>query len=299
MIIRLFPFLFFLTLQAAPTLKQHTVTIDGHPFALFEKRGENADKTILLLHGRTWSSLPNFDLVTATEDLSLMNALAARGFAVYALDMRGYGKTPRDASGWLSPQKAARDLTEVLRRLKDISGLGDVPAVFGWSFGSTIAHLAARNHPDLLSHLILYGYWKDPDTQIPEEPDPEKHTRRVNNEEHAASDFIIPGSISKEAVDAYVKMCLEADPVRVDFRRLHQFNALDPARLTMPVLLLHGAGDPYVKPEAHASLFTRLGTNDKEWVSIAGGDHAAHLENVRDRFIDALVTFIRRPGGKR
>ena len=295
--VRFLPLLLATTLMAASPAKQHTVTVDGHPFALFEKRADAADKTIVLLHGRTWSSLPDFDLVSENEDLSLMNALVAAGFAVYALDMRGYGKTPRDASGWLSPNKAARDLAGVLRWVKANSGIGDTPALFGWPLGSTVAHLTVQNHPDLASHLILYGYWKDPDMVIPESPDPATQERRVNTAEAAASDFIIPGSISKEAIDAYVAMCLAADPTRVDFRRVHQFNALDPAKVTIPTLFLQGAKDPLIKPEAAGRLFTRLGTMDKEWVSIAGGDHAAHLEAPRARFIHALVGFVRRPGG--
>jgi len=277
---------------AATEATRHTVKVDGHAFAVWEKRAENPVRTILLLHGRTWSSIPDFDLVTDKEDLSLMNALTEHGYAVYALDLRGYGGTPRDHTGWLSPNQAARDLASVLKWVTDHDGVDGKPALFGWSFGSTISQLCVQENPDLVSHLVLYGYWFDPDMTLPELPDPNKLERKPATVEAAASDFIVPGSISKEAVDAYVKACLAADPARVDVRRSHQFNALDPALIKVPTLVIHGEHDPYAKPQPHARLFTRLGSVDKRWVVIADGDHAAHLEKSRDRFIEALIGFL-------
>ena len=43
-------------------LKRHTVIADGHPIALWEKSADGATEAILLVHGRTWSALPDFDL---------------------------------------------------------------------------------------------------------------------------------------------------------------------------------------------------------------------------------------------
>src|ERR1019366_8936308 len=96
------------------TLVKHTVTADGYPLALWEKRAANPKGTILLLHGRTWSSLPDFDLQVPGEHPSLMDAFVARGYAVYALALRGYGATPRDATGWDTPDQSAEDLSAAL-----------------------------------------------------------------------------------------------------------------------------------------------------------------------------------------
>ena len=35
-----------------------------------------------------------------------MDQLAAKGWAAYALDLRGYGGTKRDATGWNTPDRA-------------------------------------------------------------------------------------------------------------------------------------------------------------------------------------------------
>ena len=114
----------------APT--RHVVTADdGHALTVWEKRGKSPRRTIVLLHGRTWSSIPDFDLQVPGHPVSLMDALVEHGFAVYALDARGYGGTARDSSGWLTPDHAAKDAITVVKWVAAHSGIAGKPAVFG------------------------------------------------------------------------------------------------------------------------------------------------------------------------
>ena len=48
------------------------------------------------------------------------------------------------------------------------------------------------------------------------------------------------------------------------------------------------------QPTAHAKLFTRLATSDRQWVVIPGGDHAAFMETPRPLFLHVLSSFIDR-----
>jgi alpha-beta hydrolase superfamily lysophospholipase len=279
--------------QMAPV--KHIVTADGHPLALWEKRAAKPKGTILLLHGRTWSALPDFDLQVPGERHSLMDALVASGYAVYALDLRGYGATPRDASGWDTPDRSAEDLSVTLGWIARNSGVAGKPALLGWSNGSTVAQLCAQRYPDRISALILTGYWKHPDSTRLSGPDTLVPLREKTTASAAASDFIAPNAISKKAVDAYVAMALKADPVRTDWRRLEQFNALDPAKMTTPTLLIQGELDPIAPTATQAAFFSRLGTADRAWVVMAGGDHASLIENMQPAFVAAVVHFIERP----
>ena len=283
--------------QVAPV--RRTVTAAGHPLTLWEKRAPRPTRAIVLLHGRTWSSLPDFDLQVPGEQRSLMDALVARGYAVYALDLRGYGATPRDRSGWNSPVQAAEDLAATLAWVTANAGTPGKPVLFGWSNGATVAQLCAQRHPDRLSDLILFGYWKDPDSTIASIADDGKPARERTTAEGAASDFIAPGVISQRAVRAYVSAALKADPVRTDWRRLDEYNALNPARVHSPVLLIQGELDPLAQTDAHARFFARLANPDRQWVLIAGGDHAALLEDTQPAFVAAMVAFIERPHTKR
>lgn len=283
-------------IAAAAELVRHTVTVDGHPLAVWEKSAPDARQAVLLVHGRTWSALPDFDLQVEGEDLSLMDGLVAKGYAVFAIDLRGYGETPRDASGWLTPGRAANDVNVVLRWI-DVQGSPSradweiKPHLFGWSMGSTISQLAAQRFPDAMSSLTLFGYWHDPDASFPADEPGIEPERARNTAEAAASDFITPGSISRRAVDAYVSAALEADPIRTDLRGYADYNALDPSLVNLPTLVIAGEHDPLAPNDNLARLFVRIGTGHKQWVSVPGGDHAAFLEKPRRYFIDELTTF--------
>ena len=276
---------------AAPaSLDRITVTAaDGFQLTLWRKAPPRPRRAVLLIHGRTWSARPDFDLQVPGEQRSFMDALVAQGYAAYALDLRGYGATPRDGTGFLTPERAAEDVAAALR------AIGDRPALFGWSLGSMVAQLASQRHPELVSALVLFGYPFDPDGKVPEQPPPAAPARKPTPAEDAASDFIAPGVISRQAIAAYVQAALATDPIRMDWRRDTEWNALSPAAVRVPVLLLQAELDPLARTDAHARLFAKLGTSDRQWVVIPRGDHAALLEDTAPRMIAAIRAFLDRP----
>lgn len=273
------------------SLNKNTVMSEGHPMALWHKASLNTSApTILLLHGRTWSSLPDFDLQVTGEKLSLMDNLVALGFDVWALDARGYGETPRDESGWNNPNKAAKDVANVLIWLKNRQK--KLPILFGWSYGSMTAQLVMQKHPELAKAVILYGYPLDPNITIPQQNAPTLPKKEINTAKNAASDFIIDGSISQLAIDAYVKASLEADPIRADWNFTEQWNQLDANKLNIPVLLLQGEHDPLAPAKVQARFFIDLPNANKQWVVLAGGDHAALLETPKFKLAQSITDFV-------
>jgi pimeloyl-ACP methyl ester carboxylesterase len=279
--------------QRAPT--KLTVMADGHSLALWMRSAAKPKGAIVLLHGRTWSSLPDFDLQVPGEHRSVMQALVARGYTVYALDARGYGATPRDSTGWLTPNRAANDVATVLRFVAARHPSLPKPTLFGWSYGSMVAHLTAQQNPDLASAVILFGYPRAADTQMPATADPAAPPREANTAKNAASDFIAPHVITPKAIEAYVAVSLTADPVRADWRGLQEWNALSMEKLTLPTLLMHGELDPYAPTKVQSGVFAALGNPDRQHVILAGGDHAALVEDTMAAFIAAIVNFIERP----
>lgn len=265
---------------------------DGHPIALWEKRAEGAREAVLLVHGRTWSALPDFDLQVEGEDLSMMDSLVEEGYAVYAVDLRGYGSTPRDGTGWLTPNRAADDVAVTIKWIAAENDWQLSPHLFGWSMGSTISQLMVQRHPGLVSSLTLFGYWRDVDGVIPADEPGIEPLRESNTVEAAASDFITPGSISQRAIDGYVSAALQADPIRVDIRGMDQYNALDGAKITTPTLVIAGEYDPLAPADNQARLMTSLATGHKQYVSVPDSDHAALLEKPRNYFIHEIVAFL-------
>ena len=275
------------------SLVKHIVLSNGHPMAVWAKKVENPKGHILFVHGRTWSGVPDFDLQVEGEELSLMDGLVEQEYSTYAIDLRGYGKTPRDATEWSSPEIASNDILNIIKWISEENNKTKIH-LFGWSMGSTLSLLATQKESKNIASLTVFGYWQDLDSKIPEDTSEKKLLKSINTAENAASDFIIPGSISKKAVDTYVKMALAYDPIRVDWRHESEYNSIDPALITTPILLIQGEFDPLAPTVNQAKLFMRLKTADKSWVVISGGDHAAFMEKPRKHFIQSFTAFIDR-----
>ncbi len=275
------------------SLVEHEVTMsDGHPLTLYSRIATEPKTSILLIHGRTWSALPDFDLISPKEDLSMMKALAKQGMAVYAIDLRGYGKSARDKSGWNTPNRSSEDIANVLDYINKQHPNLNGTSVFGWSNGSLVAMLTAQLYPEKVKTLTLYGFPLDTEYSINKDNSSKPPARKPTNPKAAAEDFIIPGTISDHAIDAYVKAALAADPIRMDWHQLSQWNQLDASKVKVPTLLLQAERDPYVNWEADALLFRKLATKDKQWVVLSNADHAALLESARFKLYQSVVSFI-------
>ncbi len=286
--------------QAAPTSPERfTVLSDGHPLAVWARRPPAPTGTVLLVHGRTWSSRPDFDLQVPGLQRSVLTSFAAKGLAAYAVDLRGYGETPRDASGWMTPNRSAADLVNVLTWIAQQHPSLSKPALVGWSRGGAIAMLAAQQAPSRTSALVVFGFAYDPKATFSDEGVSPKPRRERNTAEAAASDFISPAVTPREVVRAFVSQALKADPVLADIRNDVEFNALSPSRLSIPTLVMFGDRDPGVLRADADRMFAAIGTLDKQLVVLPGADHAAHLENTHEAWVGAIVTFLSRYSGRR
>lgn len=236
---------------------------DEHPLSVYGINSERACysseteslRPILLLHGRTWSSVPVFHLLGGSkqrrnedESRSLMEALCLTGLQPYTMDFRGFGGTPPDATHTVEPQKCVSDVETVLGWIADRHGLrsktdnSEMPALLGWSQGALVAQLVAQKNPTILSKLILYGSIYDPLVRYPREPlytSSERDAPRIENTfDMALEDFTIEGSIPPEPAMHFAEAALQSDPIKAVWSHLYQFNNCDPARVHVPTLVV-------------------------------------------------------------
>jgi pimeloyl-ACP methyl ester carboxylesterase len=280
--------------------ERFTVRSDNHPMAVWARKPAAPRGVILLVHGRTWSSRPDFDLQVPGMDRSVMASLAAHGFAAYAVDLRGYGETPRDATGWLTPKRAVTDIVNVVTWLAAQHPKLPKPAIVGWSRGAIMAGMAALAAPAQVSSVVLFGFASDPELKFVDLTEPgAKPQRTMNTSSAAESDFISPAVTPRAVITAFVQQALRADPFLVDLKDDGDFNAFDPAKLTTPTLVLYGSADPGVDPGDAGKMFAKIAATDKQMVVLPGADHAAQLEDTHDAWIAAVVNFISRPGPRR
>ena len=279
--------------EAAPD--RLTLVVDGHPLALWTESARSPRATLLLVHGRTWSSLPNFDLAVDGENRSVFDAFVRKGYAVYALDLRGYGSTARDSTGWLTPARAVADVRAALDHIAARHPrIERRPTLLGYSRGAQIAVMLAQGDSRAASALVLFGF--PPGVRQTSAPAVDTPPRAPTTATAAAEDFITPGAASRRVTDAYVAAVLAADPVRVDWRDENQF-AFEPAKITVPTLMVYGVNDPF-RNAASATFFEALATPDRAYVVLPGSDHAAHVENSARAWVHAIDGFLQSPRAK-
>ena len=276
-----------------------TVPSDGHPIAVWARRPAAPKGSVLFVHGRTWSGRPDFDLQVPGYKRSVLASFAAQGYAAYAIDLRGYGATPRDATGWLTPKRAATDISNVLAWMATQHPTLPKPTLVGWSRGAVMAGMVAIAAPQRLTNVVLFGFAFDPELEFGDAESPPKPEMLKNTHSVAGSDFISPKVTSKEVIAAFVEQAMIADPVLADLKSDGEFNAFKPAQLVTPVLIMFGSNDPGVAAEDAGKMFAAVKGDDKQMVVLPGADHAAHLEDTHDAWVAAIINFINRPPARR
>jgi len=279
-------------------LISHKLKINDHTFAVYEKKADSSSDIILFVHGRTISSLPNFNLQIESKNVSVMDAFVAKGFTVYAIDLRGFGNTPRDDSGWITPNKASSDVIKMLEWITARHPKNKKPALFGYSLGSLVSQLVVQQKPNLVSGLVLFGYPiryldKIDASAIKKDKTIINPPRKPNTVEWS-SDGFITSFITQEVIDGYVSACLSLDSTLADWNNIAQWNQLDPLAITAPTLLINGEHDPYAPADKLASFFSKIGNPDKTWVVITKSGHNAHIEDSAVRLVNGIVNFVRR-----
>ena len=279
-------------------LISHKLKINDHTFAVYEKKADSPSDIILFVHGRTISSLPNFNLQIESKNVSVMDAFVAKGFTVYAIDLRGFGNTPRDDSGWITPNKASSDVIKMLEWITARHPKNKKPALFGYSLGSLVSQLVVQQKPNLVSELVLFGYPiryldKIDASAIKKDKTIINPPRKPNTVEWS-SDGFITSSITQEVIDGYVSACLSLDSTLADWNNIAQWNQLDPLAITAPTLLINGEHDPYAPADKLASFFSKIGNPDKTWVVITKSGHNGHIEDSAARLVNGIVNFVRR-----
>jgi pimeloyl-ACP methyl ester carboxylesterase len=123
----------------------------------------SAARTVIFVHGTTQASESAFDL--PLDGLSWMDSLAAHGYDVYLVDLRGYGGSSRPPE----MNQPAADNPPIVRTDTAIKDLGTAIdhvlahrelhslSIIGWSWGATIAGAYTAEHNDKAIRLVLYA----------------------------------------------------------------------------------------------------------------------------------------------
>jgi pimeloyl-ACP methyl ester carboxylesterase len=123
----------------------------------------SAENIVLFVHGATYPAETSFDL--RLDGFSWMDYIAGRGYDVYLVDVRGYGKSSRPAEMDQPPERnapivrtdtAARDYGAAVDFVLKRRGVAKLN-VLGWSWGTAITALYASQNNAKVNRLVLYA----------------------------------------------------------------------------------------------------------------------------------------------
>ncbi len=111
-------------------------------------------KNILLAHGVTYSS-HEFDI--NYKDYSLARRLAQEGYAVWMLDIAGFGSSGEVKDGFLPDSDyAAEDIHAATEKIISLTKQEKID-VLGWSWGTVTGSCFVSAHPEYVNRYVMYA----------------------------------------------------------------------------------------------------------------------------------------------
>ena len=276
----------------------------------------DAGRTVLLMHGATFSSGSLFD--AAVDGLSFMDHLARAGFDVYAVDVRGYGGSTlppgTDAAPPVRIGTAVDDLSAAVDHVLAARGL-DRLSLLAISWGGSVAGAYTAAQHDKVERLALIApLWL---TKTPPRIDPGGPLgayREVNVREYeeawrgAAPADARAALIPEGWFEAWLQTTLAGGPagslpdtLRAPTGAIQDIRDYwttdrpyyDPADIRVPTLLVHAEWDADVTLDTVHDLFGRLRAAPyRRWVEIGAGTHMVILERNRWQVLRAVTAFL-------
>ena len=280
------------------------------------------DRTVVYVHGATYPAETAFDLPLA--GLSWMDHIASRGFDVYLLDLRGYGRSTRPKEMDQRPEAnppivttevARRDVGAVVDYILQRRSIQKVNLI-GWSWGTSIMASYTTENPGKVNRLVLYAPQWIRTTPLPFSTANLGAYRTVKREaardrwlngvpEAKKAELIPPGwfetwadaTFASDPVGAAQNPPVLRAPNGILLDEVTYYAAgkpiYDPARITVPPLLLVGEWDRDTPPYMAQTLFPLLlGAPAKRLVMFGEATHTIIMEKNRMQLFNEVQLFL-------
>ena len=260
-----------------------------------------------------------------------MEYIAARGYDVYLLDLRGYGNSSRPKE-MAEPPSANKPIVRGVTAVKDIGTIVDFILarrgisrlmLIGWSWGSTTMATYTTQNASKVERLVLYapGWIRQTPLLVRTGSGPLGAYRTVTHEQALARwmtgvpDDKKAGLIPAGWFDAWAQATWATDPdaTKSNPPALRAPNGViqdadeywsagkayyDPGKITVPTLLIHAEWDREVPPYMAQTLFPLLvNSPGKRYVQLAEGTHTIIMEKNRMELFRGVQSFLDEAGG--
>jgi pimeloyl-ACP methyl ester carboxylesterase len=276
---------------------------------LWEKtagRPDPAKPSVLFVHGSSMASQPTFDLtVPGRPDSSVMDWFAQRGFNTWTVDLEGYGRSgkERDTKSFIAD--GADDLAAATDYIAKTRGTQKF-LVYGISSGALRAALFAQRHPERVARLALDAFvWTgEGSPTLAERRKRLAEYQKVNRRPidrafvHSVFDRDHPGTADNATIEAFADAILALDssmPTGTYIDMCANLPVVDPARITVPTIIMRGQWDGIATYEDIASFFAKLPNPDKQFTIMAGISHASFQQKNYRMVYHILHSFFSQP----
>jgi pimeloyl-ACP methyl ester carboxylesterase len=284
-------------------------------------------KIVLFVHGATYPAESAFDL--KLDGLSWMDYIAQRGYDVYLVDLRGYGKSTRppemnqpaeDNAPIVRTETAIKDVGAAVDFILARRGVAKID-LLGWSWGTEIMGWYTAQHNDKVNRLVLYA----PIWILASPPSPTAAGGKLGAyrgiTREAALDRWLKGVPEEKKADlipagwfnTWADATFATDPAGATLappvvrapngvlQDIGEFWAAgkaqyDPAGIRVPTFLAHAEWDADTPSYMLYAYFAKL-TNApyKRYVEIGEGTHNVMLEKSRMQLFEEVQQFLDAP----
>ena len=282
-----------------------------------------ADKILLYVHGATYPSETAFDL--QLNGLSWMDYIAQRGYDVYLVDLRGYGRSTRPPE-MDQPADQNEPIVRTATAVKDVGAAVDFILkrrgvaklnLLGWSWGTSIMGSYTVQNNDKVAKLVLYAPQWVRNAPALTDSGGKLGAYRTVSRDAAKARWLTGVPEEKKATlipagwfEAWADATFATDPVgsKQTPQVLRAPNGVvqdgreywgagkplyDPAGIRVPTFLAHAEWDADLPSYMLYEYFAKL-TNApyKRYVQIGEGTHTVIMEKNRMQLFQAVQQFL-------
>jgi pimeloyl-ACP methyl ester carboxylesterase len=282
------------------------------------------ERILLYVHGATYPSETAFDL--RLDGMSWMDYIAAHGWDVYLVDLRGYGlstrppemdRPPQDNPPIVTTGVALRDVATAAEFIRKRRGVAKI-SLLGWSWGTSIMGAYAAANSDKINKLVLYAPMWLRNTPSLIGADGPLGAYRAVTKESARKRWLtgVPEDKQAELIpagwfDAWAEATWETDPEARESGQLRAPNGViqdgreywasgkpyyDPANIRVPTLLIKAEWDQDTPAYMSQALLPLLkNAPAKRYVEIGEGTHTVIMEKNRMQLFREVQLFLDEP----
>jgi pimeloyl-ACP methyl ester carboxylesterase len=262
--------------------------------------------TVLFVHGSSMASQPTFDLqVPGRPDSSVMEWFAKRGYDTWCVDMEGYGRSDKKRPINFDIANGGDDLAAASAYIQEKTGAGPL-LVYGISSGALRAAKFAERHPERVKRIALDAFvWTGEGSPTLAErkkklAEFQAKTRRPIDKAFVYSIFNRdhPGTAEDKVIEAFADAILSLDdsvPTGTYVDMCSKLPLIDPAKITMPTIIMRGQWDGIASVEDLVAFFNKLPNPDKQFVVMPGISHASFQQKNYLMVYHILFSFFSQP----